>query len=142
MQPGSFYSRHVASGLYLLQRRQRTADRDARAAQAALHEMGRSHDLVARYGGEEFVCLLPDSDLAGARGKAEALRLAIEVLGIPHETSPTADVVTISIGVAAWIPDGATSHNHLLAAADAALYAAKKGGRNRTCAATVAPSCP
>jgi diguanylate cyclase (GGDEF)-like protein len=105
--------------------------------------LGRSHDLVARYGGEEFVCLLPDSNLAGARGKAEALRLAIQGLGIPHETSPTADVVTISIGVAAWIPDGETSHDHLLAAADAALYAAKKGGRNRTCdATTVAPSCP
>lgn len=95
-------------------------------------QLGRSHDLVARYGGEEFVCLLPGCDLASARSKAESLRLAIETLGIAHATSPTANVVTISVGVAAWIPDADTSPERLLAAADAALYASKKSGRNRT----------
>ena len=93
----------------------------------------RSHDLVARYGGEEFVCLLPECDLAGARKKAEELRQAVEAQGIPHEVSPTARMVTISLGIAATVPDSAGNPEQLLAAADAALYTAKSGGRNRVC---------
>lgn len=97
-------------------------------------QLGRSHDLVARYGGEEFVCLLPECDLAGARAKAEEFRIAIESLGIPHEDSPTARMVTISVGVAAALPENEGGAGQLLANADAALYAAKSGGRNRVSA--------
>jgi diguanylate cyclase (GGDEF)-like protein/PAS domain S-box-containing protein len=104
--------------------------------------MGRSHDLVARYGGEEFVCLLPESDLEGAVAKAEALRTAIERLEIDHEVSPVAPNVTISVGVAAQIPSVDSDPAQLLAAADAALYAAKQGGRNRVCAATMPSDTP
>ncbi|MEW6164679.1 MAG: diguanylate cyclase [Pseudomonadota bacterium] len=106
---------------------------------AALKEkLGRSHDLVARYGGEEFTCLLPESDLAGALAKAEELRIAVESLGIPHEDSSVARIVTISIGASTLVPDGDGGPDQLVAAADAALYDAKHAGRNRVCAATKA----
>jgi diguanylate cyclase (GGDEF)-like protein len=100
----------------------------AGALQAAF---GRAHDLVARYGGEEFVCLMPECDAAAGQAKAEELRRAVVALGIPHEASPTAGMVTISLGIAAAIPEGDAAAESLLAAADAALYAAKSGGRNR-----------
>ncbi len=95
--------------------------------------LGRSHDLVARYGGEEFVCLLPDCAPQGAARKAEALRQAVAALDMPHESSATAALVTISVGAATCIPDANTNPDQLLAAADAALYTAKTGGRNRVC---------
>jgi diguanylate cyclase (GGDEF)-like protein/PAS domain S-box-containing protein len=95
----------------------------------------RAHDLAARYGGEEFVCLLPDCDLAGAQAKAEELRFAVTKLAIPHEVSPTAPNVTISVGVAVWLPVGEYGPERLLADSDAALYAAKNSGRDRSCAA-------
>lgn len=93
--------------------------------------LSRAHDIAARYGGEEFVCLLPDCDLNGAKAKAEELRLAVAQLGIPHEVSPTAPHVTISVGVAVWLPVGDTAPEQLLADSDAALYAAKNSGRDR-----------
>lgn len=91
----------------------------------------RAHDIAARYGGEEFVCLLPDSDLNGAQAKAEELRLAVAELAIPHAVSPTAPHVTISVGVAVWLPVGDSEPEQLLADSDAALYAAKNSGRDR-----------
>jgi diguanylate cyclase (GGDEF)-like protein len=92
---------------------------------------GRSHDLAARYGGEEFVCLLPETDMAGARTKAEELKLAVENLAIPHRKSCVAAIVTISIGAATVIPDAETGYATLLATADAQLYEAKRAGRNQ-----------
>lgn len=92
---------------------------------------GRSHDLVARFGGEEFVCLMPECDLASARAKALALCQAVQDLGLVHGSSRTASVVTISLGVACLVPDGDSSPQGLLARADANLYRAKAGGRNR-----------
>lgn len=102
-------------------------------AVAALLRAGfsRSHDLVARYGGEEFICLMPECDLASARTKAQALCRAVQALGIAHGSSRTASVVTISLGVACLVPDGDSSPQGLLARADANLYRAKTGGRNR-----------
>lgn len=96
---------------------------------------GRPHDLVARYGGEEFVCLLPECDLAAAQAKAEELCRSVAALGIPHDASATAPMVTISLGVAAAVPEENSSSVWLLATADAALYQAKSGGRNRVCVA-------
>ena len=93
--------------------------------------------MVARYGGEEFVCLLPDCDLAGGQAKAEELREAIFALAIPHEDSPTAPVVTISIGVAVSIPQDDKTPEALLLQADEQLYAAKSAGRNRICTANL-----
>jgi diguanylate cyclase (GGDEF)-like protein len=100
-------------------------------ANALQGSFGRAHDLVARYGGEEFVCLLPECELDGAQTKAEELREAIASLGIPHEVSPTAAWLTISLGVAVANPDGKNTAEQLLNAADEALYTAKSAGRNR-----------
>ncbi len=99
--------------------------------------VGRSHDIVARYGGEEFVCLMPGADQAGAMIKAEALRLAVQALGIAHKGSTVAPVVTISLGVATAIPSAELTPERLLTAADASLYEAKRTGRNRTCCSEI-----
>lgn len=97
---------------------------------------GRPHDLVARYGGEEFVCLMPECDLAAGRAKANELLDAVASRAIPHADSPVASNVTISIGIAAMVPTGTDNAADLLAAADAALYQAKKAGRDRACTAS------
>jgi diguanylate cyclase (GGDEF)-like protein len=94
----------------------------------------RPGDLPARYGGEEFAVLLPGASLAGARIVAERLRRAVEELGIANADAPRGHV-SVSIGVASMVPslgdkalgDKAQS---LIEAADAGLYAAKRGGRN------------
>jgi diguanylate cyclase (GGDEF)-like protein len=91
----------------------------------------RRTDLVARYGGEEFMILLPNAEMEVARTVAEELRRDVERLAIPHGTSPTGSVVTVSFGVAAGIPADGQDPASLLREADDALYAAKEGGRNR-----------
>ena len=107
-----------------------------RTVAGILHgEMNRSHDLIARYGGEEFVCLLPGIDLAGAQAKAEQLRQAVQSVSIPHATSSTAPVVTISVGLTLIIPTVELTPERLVTAADAQLYKAKHAGRNRVCVA-------
>ena len=85
----------------------------------------RTGDFVARFGGEEFVALLPDTDLEGARVFAEKIRMAVE-----EATEPTAGRLTISIGATVATP----ADNEMSGAvrrADAALYEAKRSGRNR-----------
>lgn len=94
----------------------------------------RASDFVARYGGEEFVVILPDADETMAREHAERLCERVRALAIPHATSPVAPVVTISIGYAAARPTEDSAPSALVAAADRALYAAKRGGRNRVAA--------
>jgi diguanylate cyclase (GGDEF)-like protein len=64
---------------------------------------------------------------------AEGLRAACEALAIAHPTSPVSPVVTISLGVASCTPSATSSVQGLLGQADAALYRAKKTGRNRVC---------
>jgi len=92
---------------------------------------GRASDCAARYGGEEFVLLLPGLDLPSAQALAERLRVACEARALPHPASPAAAVVTLSLGVAACVPDASADPMGLFTAADAALYRAKQGGRNR-----------
>lgn len=89
---------------------------------------------VARIGGEEFAAILDDVTLPDARAIAERLRAAVASLGLPHQASGLG-FVSISVGVAAARPAPLTGWPALLADADAALYAAKKEGRNRVCAA-------
>lgn len=91
---------------------------------------GRAGDLAARYGGEEFVLLIPGMDLDGAHAFAERLRAACEQRALPHPASPVGPVVTLSFGVAAWVPDASESPLSLFTAADDALYRAKAEGRN------------
>jgi len=93
-----------------------------RVAQAMRGSVHRAADLVARYGGEEFAVLLPDTDLESARRIAETLRQRVEELGL----------VTVSIGIASDVParDG-SGVEELIGRADAALYEAKRRGRNQ-----------
>ncbi len=85
--------------------------------------------LVARYGGEEFALLLPGLDLARAAALAEEARKSIEDLLITHAEAPCG-LVSISIGVESLIPDKSGTASDLVEAADNALYAAKRNGRN------------
>ena len=101
-----------------------------RVAQTVKAMVRLASDVAARYGGEEFAVILPETDLAGAAVVAERIRSAVEHLDIPHRASPCASLVTLSIGGAAsFEPHGHVSE--LMATADAALYRAKHGGRNR-----------
>ncbi|WP_425376409.1 diguanylate cyclase [Rhizobium sullae] len=91
----------------------------------------RSTDIVARYGGEEFVVLLPNTDETGAMAVAEEFRRLLSQKNIPHATSEFGRV-TASIGISSTGGDVLLSDTRrLLAAADAALYAAKEQGRNQ-----------
>ncbi|AEG01371.1 GGDEF domain-containing response regulator [Methylomonas methanica] len=106
----------------------------AKVAEAIGGQFGRPHDVVARYGGEEFVCLLPECDMNKVRDKAHQLCDAVSELRIPHETSLTAPVVTISIGMATLTPgEDANDPEALTSLADQNLYLAKSQGRNRLC---------
>jgi diguanylate cyclase (GGDEF)-like protein len=106
----------------------------AKVAAAIGGQFGRSHDLVARYGGEEFICLLPECDMVKIRDKANHLCNVVAELRIPHQTSLTAPVVTISIGMATMIPgQDAYDPEALTSLADQNLYLAKSQGRNRLC---------
>lgn len=95
----------------------------------------RQGDLASRYGGEEFVVVLPACDTAAAMQVGENIRRSVAAEAIPHEASTVAPHVTVSIGVAAVIPEHSMHWTALVAAADAALYQAKHLGRNRVAAA-------
>jgi diguanylate cyclase (GGDEF)-like protein/PAS domain S-box-containing protein len=89
----------------------------------------RKNDFAARYGGEEFVVLLPDVDAAEAAEIAERTRRAIEQRNLPHLAAPSG-FVSVSVGVATVKPQDAANEQALIEAADAALYEAKRRGRN------------
>jgi diguanylate cyclase (GGDEF)-like protein len=85
--------------------------------------------VAGRYGGEEFCLLLPNTDIGRALEIGESVRMAIQALAMPHCTS-SHQTVTVSVGVACARPNGAQQPRDLIEAADAALYAAKRRGRN------------
>ncbi|MCB2225277.1 MAG: diguanylate cyclase [Desulfarculaceae bacterium] len=101
-----------------------------RVAQALEAGLNRPVDLLARYGGEEFVAILPYTDDQGAMVVAEALRRAVEKLGLDHAGASTG-IVTVSVGAAACLPNAELAPEAVCAAADQALYAAKQAGRNQ-----------
>ncbi len=106
-----------------------TGDDCLRQVAAAMRRvLGRSTDLLARYGGEEFVAVLPATGELDALAIAERIRTAVLSMLIPNGDKPLQ--VTISIGVAVRVPT-TTDGIDLLRDADAALYRAKKTGRNR-----------
>jgi diguanylate cyclase (GGDEF)-like protein/PAS domain S-box-containing protein len=94
--------------------------------------VSRPADLVARFGGEEMAMLLPETSQEGASRMAEKIRLRVERLELPHQDSPVSPVVTISVGVGWSTPKPGDSLDRFLNAVDAALYRAKREGRNRT----------
>ncbi len=97
-----------------------------------LRETSRGVDLPARYGGEEMAVVLPQADLDGAYRFAERVRTGIEALDIPLLDRAGTIKVTASLGVAAAPSSAPTDKDALVAAADAALYRAKREGKNRT----------
>lgn len=90
----------------------------------------RKADLAVRYGGEEFVVLLPDTEMPGALAMAEQIRRSVMEKHIPHTGSPFGRV-TLSLGCYCFVPSGRDSIEAFLEHADAALYQAKKSGRNQ-----------
>ena len=108
-------------------------------AKSLQNDLKRPGDFAARWGGEEFAALLANTDMPGAIEVAERVRANVENLHLtgakdgqtPANTAP----ITISIGVATQTPDPTSSLDLFISAADTALYAAKKAGRNRVCRA-------
>jgi diguanylate cyclase (GGDEF)-like protein len=95
----------------------------------------REYDRIGRYGGDELMVVLPECDTPAARGMAERIRGRI--VATPMETSEGTVEPTISLGVATS-PGHRVEPNHLIRAADIALYRAKKLGRNAVEIATTA----
>jgi diguanylate cyclase (GGDEF)-like protein/PAS domain S-box-containing protein len=103
----------------------------ARALEQVVHRPG---DLVARYGGEEFVVVIPATRNEGAEVVAGRILERIRDLAIPH-SGGDGGRLTLSIGISTLMPDEKSSPESLVSAADAALYRAKRSGRNRLCRA-------
>jgi diguanylate cyclase (GGDEF)-like protein len=94
----------------------------------------RKIDTAARYGGDEFVALLPETDPTGGWVVAEKIRLTVAEQGLPSiDPGPT-----VSVGVVSYPADG-RSADALLVSADRAMYASKRGGKNKVARATAEP---
>jgi len=114
-----------------------------RLAQLLAEQFQRDTDVVARLGGEEFVVLMPGLDIRFAQDRLESVRDALRALGLRHGALPASrgraapdDLITISVGIAAYQPGRPyLSTQALLQAADEALYLAKHTGRDRICLA-------
>ncbi len=97
----------------------------------SIRRHARSKDIVARYGGEEFSIVLPDTEFQEAVGVAETVRVGVSMTRVNIEETEQPLSVTVSLGVAKLQTD--ESIETLIAHADAALYRAKKKGRNCVC---------
>jgi diguanylate cyclase (GGDEF)-like protein len=95
-----------------------------------LRDFSRDIDAPARYGGEELAVVLPQTDAEGAAQLAERIREAVDRLEVPRVDGEGTLRLQASFGVAA-LPESAVDREGLIAAADAALYRAKRAGRNR-----------
>ncbi len=115
-----------------------TGDEVLREVARVLQETSREIDAPSRYGGEELAVVLPGTDLDGAYDMAERVRAGIERLAVPRPGDHDGEglQVTASFGAAAG-SGPLTTGEALIAAADAALYAAKRGGKNKTVRAGV-----
>jgi diguanylate cyclase (GGDEF)-like protein len=117
-------------------------DRALRTVSRALPIFLREYDLVGRFGGEEFALLLPQAKALDAYRIAERIRAHIGSMPITVSDDAEAEPVrlSISIGVAAlgarWDSSSGAQLTELLAAADGALYQAKRNGRNQVCVVT------
>jgi diguanylate cyclase (GGDEF)-like protein len=90
----------------------------------------RSGDLIARYGGEEFVIILPGLSADKALILAETIRSAVQAEHLVHTKQSMTGVITVSIGIAARLPESGQGADDLLRDADTAMYEAKRRGRN------------
>jgi len=108
-----------------------------REAAAFFTKSIRVEDIVCRFGGEEFVVILPTADLVNSHNRGEKIRSKVRELTVRHQGQPLG-MITVSIGVAC-LPVHGMSPKQLLEAADAALYRAKREGRDRVVDAEVRP---
>jgi diguanylate cyclase (GGDEF)-like protein/PAS domain S-box-containing protein len=102
---------------------------------ASLTKSIRAEDFVCRFGGEEFVVILPTADLAASSMRAERLRMQMKELTVLHQ-GRSMGMLTISVGVAVF-PEHGSSPKELMAAADGALYEAKRNGRDQIAIASL-----
>jgi diguanylate cyclase (GGDEF)-like protein/PAS domain S-box-containing protein len=100
-------------------------------AQALAGMLKRPADVAARYGGEEFAAILPDTSIDQARAHANAIRERVASLAMEHAPAAGRPYVTLSIGVASFDKQRLNAASSLIEAADKALYAAKRNGRDR-----------
>ena len=109
-------------------------DQVLRAVADVVRNGVRKIDVAARYGGDEFVALLPETDPTGGWVLAEKIRLTVSEQGMPGvDPAPT-----VSVGVVSYPIDG-RSADALLVSADRAMYASKRGGKNRVARAAAEP---
>ena len=99
-------------------------------AGAITEVVGPTAGISSRFGGEEFAVILPGADRDQAKRTAEAIRRSAFARKLPHPTSPLG-VQTVSIGVAALVPESGQPSMELVSLADQALYTAKLLGRNQ-----------
>jgi diguanylate cyclase (GGDEF)-like protein len=102
-----------------------------RVASIVQAELRGRADHAFRFGGEELIVVLPKTVLPKAIGIAERIRQAIEGAAIPHPAPAAGSVVTASFGVASSRPGYNMQTVEVIADADAALYTAKRNGRNQ-----------
>jgi diguanylate cyclase (GGDEF)-like protein len=111
-----------------------SGDQVLRAVADIVRSGVRKIDVAARYGGDEFVALLPETDPTGGWVLAEKVRLMVAEQGMPGvDPGPT-----VSVGVVSYPADG-RSADALLVSADRAMYASKRGGKNRVARAAEEP---
>ncbi|HEX8823189.1 MAG TPA: diguanylate cyclase [Archangium sp.] len=115
-------------------------DEALREVSARLRRTARSTDVVARHGGEEFAMILPETDLEQGQIAAERFRIAVEGATV-HGARGGSRSLTISVGVGCY-PVHATAMSELVELTDAALYTAKRTGRNRVCAVSLGKEPP
>lgn len=113
----------------------RAGDETLIAVADTLKRLVRKVDTLGRYGGEEFLLVLPQVGKEEALEVAEKLRRAIEEMRTVHASGQPGGRVTISVGVSS-LPEDSMAQDRLIDAADAALYASKRGGRNKATAFT------
>jgi len=101
-------------------------DRVLRGVGDVIRDGVRKIDIAARYGGDEFVVLLPETDPTGAYVLAEKIRIGVAELALPGTDVRT----SLSAGVVAY-PDDGKNPDELMISADRAMYASKRGGKNR-----------
>jgi diguanylate cyclase (GGDEF)-like protein len=112
-------------------------ERCIRAVTAALEDTVRDSDVVCRYAGQGFAIILPRAELRQAFRVAQRAHAAVRALDLSHPGE--IGRVTVSVGVAAHVPDGEHDRQHLLAAAEAALHEAKHAGHDQVVAMSPGP---
>lgn len=113
-------------------------DQVLREVAASISSLIRVTDVAARFGGDEFAVLLPDTTLVGGAAVAEKLRRVIEEHRVEVPVGRVS--ITASVGVSALVADSSPTFDTSYRAADAALYRAKAGGRNRVEVADAVPA--